>query len=103
MAQGGEFAFVLYSAAAAAGIIDGADQRHPDRHRHPVDGADAAGVMALMRCLTPRDEQSLDGVDDADGLTGSVLIIGFGRFGQVASQPLLRAASTSRSSTPTSR
>ncbi|WP_292281032.1 NAD-binding protein, partial [Mesorhizobium sp.] len=34
-------------------------------------------------------EQSLDGVDIAEGLTGSVLIIGFGRFGQIASQPLL--------------
>ncbi|RUT88459.1 potassium transporter, partial [Mesorhizobium sp. USDA-HM6] len=30
-----------------------------------------------------------EGVDIADGLTGSVLIIGFGRFGQIASQPLL--------------
>ncbi len=31
----------------------------------------------------------MDGVDAADGLTGSVLMIGFGRFGQVASQALL--------------
>ena len=31
----------------------------------------------------------MDGVDLAEGLTGSVLIIGFGRFGQVVSQSLL--------------
>ena len=39
--------------------------------------------------MTPKDEQTLEGVDIADGLTGSVLIIGFGRFGQIVSQPLL--------------
>ena len=39
----------------------------------------------------------MDGIDEAEGLNGSVLIIGFGRFGQVA-QPgaRWRAASTSR-------
>jgi glutathione-regulated potassium-efflux system protein KefB len=46
-------------------------------------------AIIALRYLTPHDEQSLDGVDIADGLTGNVLIIGFGRFGQIASQPLL--------------
>jgi glutathione-regulated potassium-efflux system protein KefB len=32
---------------------------------------------------------SLEGIDVADGLSGTALIIGFGRFGQVASQALL--------------
>ncbi len=31
----------------------------------------------------------MDGVEAAEGLSGSVLLIGFGRFGQVVSQPLL--------------
>ena len=31
----------------------------------------------------------MDGVDVAEGLVGSVLVIGFGRFGQIASQALL--------------
>ncbi len=31
----------------------------------------------------------MEGVEIADGLTGSALVIGFGRFGQVASQALL--------------
>ncbi len=88
MAQGGEFAFVLYSSAAAVGIIDA------------EANAVLTGIIIIsmvltplaiigLKYLTPRDEQSLEGVDVADGLTGSVLIIGFGRFGQIASQPLL--------------
>ena len=36
--------------------------------------------------MSPEDA---DGVDSADGLRGQVLIIGFGRFAQVAAQPLL--------------
>lgn len=89
MGQGGEFAFVLYTTAAAAGIIDG-----------PTNAIFTATViisMALtpffivaLRFVLPRTvEQSMDGVEQADGLSGRILIIGFGRFGQIASQPLL--------------
>jgi len=46
------------------------------------------GVLAL-RWLLPAQQQSMDGVDAAEDLHGSALIIGFGRFGQVASQSLL--------------
>jgi len=88
MAQGGEFAFVLYSAAAAVGLIDG--------HANAMLTAIIIISMVLtpvaiigMRYFMPGSKQSLDGVDVADGLNGSVLIIGFGRFGQIASQPLL--------------
>jgi glutathione-regulated potassium-efflux system protein KefB len=88
MAQGGEFAFVLYSAAAAVGIIDG--------QANAVLTAIVIISMVLtplataaLRFLTPRDRLSLEGVEIADGLTGSVLMIGFGRFGQMVSQPLL--------------
>lgn len=88
MAQGGEFAFVLYSAAAAVGIISGEETA--------VLTAIIILSMALtplailgLRALQPRDEQTLEGIEIADGLDASVLVIGFGRFGQVASQPLL--------------
>jgi glutathione-regulated potassium-efflux system protein KefB len=88
MAQGGEFAFVLYSSALAVGIIDG--------QASAILTAIVIISMVLtplataaLRLLTPKDEQTLDGVEVADGLTGSVLIIGFGRFGQIVSQPLL--------------
>jgi glutathione-regulated potassium-efflux system protein KefB len=46
-------------------------------------------LVMIARRLMPRAEPSFDGIDVADGLSGRVLIIGFGRFGQVASQPLL--------------
>ncbi|WP_116809061.1 monovalent cation:proton antiporter-2 (CPA2) family protein [Steroidobacter cummioxidans] len=88
MAQGGEFAFVLYSAAAAVGIID------------ETVNANMTAVVVLSMVLTPLvvivvrrfmkpASQSLDGIPIADGLEGSVLMIGFGRFGQVVSQALL--------------
>ncbi len=89
MAQGGEFAFVLYSAAAAAGIVEA-----------NVNAALTASIiisMALtplavfaLRWATPaKAELDMEGVEVAQGLKGSVLIIGFGRFGQIASQALL--------------
>jgi glutathione-regulated potassium-efflux system protein KefB len=42
----------------------------------------------VSRWLLP-EKPDFEGVDKADGLTGKVLLIGFGRFGQVASQALL--------------
>lgn len=88
MAQGGEFAFVLFSAAAAARVIDA------------TVNANLTAIVVLSMVLTPlfvivlkrftpKAQASLEGVEEANGLTGSVLIIGFGRFGQVMSQSLL--------------
>ncbi|WP_281783719.1 monovalent cation:proton antiporter-2 (CPA2) family protein [Sinimarinibacterium flocculans] len=88
MAQGGEFAFVLFAAAHAGEVID-ADVN-----------ANLTAIVVLSMALTPlavtalkrfgpREAVSMDGIDQADGLTGTALMIGFGRFGQVASQALL--------------
>lgn len=88
MAQGGEFAFVLFAAATADGVID------------PASHANLTAIVVLSMVLTPfvvlvhrrfarPPEQSLDGIEEAEGLSGSVLVIGFGRFGQVACQALL--------------
>jgi len=88
MAQGGEFAFVLFAAAASAGVIDA-----------PIN-ANLTAVVVLSMAVTPlcmlvyrhlvkEAEVSTDGVEAADGLSGAVLVIGFGRFGQVSSQSLL--------------
>ncbi len=88
MAQGGEFAFVLFSAAAAAGVIDA------------TVNANLTAIVVLsmvltplatlgLRLLSPKEAPSMDGVESAHDLAGSVLIVGFGRFGQVASQALL--------------
>ncbi|WP_062226097.1 monovalent cation:proton antiporter-2 (CPA2) family protein [Aureimonas frigidaquae] len=87
-AQGGEFAFVLYSAALGGGVIS------------TVESAIFSSVVILSMAISPLigiaadrllkdDAVSLDGVVEPDGLKGRVLMIGFGRFGQVASQLLL--------------
>ncbi len=87
-AQGGEFAFVLYSAALGQGIIS------PDQNA--VFTAVVIISMALtpltalaLRHAMPPEKPALDGIEKAKDLKASVLIIGFGRFGQVASQGLL--------------
>jgi glutathione-regulated potassium-efflux system protein KefB len=88
LAQGGEFAFVLYASAATSGIFS------------PETTALLNAAVVLSMALTPLapflvrrliapEEASLDGIEIADGVSGTVLVIGFGRFGQVASQALL--------------
>ena len=85
--QGGEFAFVLYAAAASGGVIDAREN------------ALFSTVIILSMAMTPllmiaadrllRISPSMEGVDEARDLRGRVLLIGFGRFGQIASQTLL--------------
>jgi len=88
MGQGGEFAFVLYTTAATAGLIDG-----------PTNAIFTATVIVSMvltpfliiglKYVMPKPKPSMDGVEKPEDLTAKVLLIGFGRFGQIASQPLL--------------
>jgi glutathione-regulated potassium-efflux system protein KefB len=87
-AQGGEFAFVLYAAALAVGVID---VRIASIMTAIVifSMALAPLVVIATRRLTPEPEASRDGVDDARDLNGRVLFIGFGRFAQLVSQSLL--------------
>jgi len=89
MAQGGEFAFVLFSAALSAQVIDSTVK------------SNLTAIVVLSMVLTPivgilfkrftqtKADFSLENVNIAEGLSGSVLMIGFGRFGQVTSQLLL--------------
>ncbi|MGD9967321.1 MAG: monovalent cation:proton antiporter-2 (CPA2) family protein [Hyphomonadaceae bacterium] len=87
-AQGGEFAFVLYAAALAVGIIDA---RIASIMTAVVILSMALAPLVVMaqRRLAPRPQVSLDGVEEARDLNGRVLFVGFGRFGQVVSQSLL--------------
>lgn len=85
--QGGEFAFVLYAAATSGGVIDAREN------------ALFVTVVILSMAMTPlfmlaadrllHGETSMEGVDVARNLKGRILLIGFGRFGQIASQLLL--------------
>ena len=88
MAQGGEFAFVLFAAALGARVID------------PVVNANMTAIVVLSMALTPlvvllhqrfarRAEMSMEGVEAAHDSQTSVLVIGFGRVGQIASQGVI--------------
>ncbi len=88
MAQGGEFAFVLYATATQFGILT------------PEWNANLTAIIIISMVLTPlmvilhdrllpKPVPSTEGVEVAENLSGSVLLIGFGRFGQIISQPLL--------------
>jgi len=87
-AQGGEFAFVLYAAAVSAGVFDGRTSATLTAIVILSMALTPLVVMAL-RAVLPEPEASMDGVETANGLQGRVLLIGFGRFAQVVSQPLL--------------
>lgn len=88
MAQGGEFAFVLFTTAMSVGILD-----------HEQNAILTAIIICSM-VLTPlmailhdrfarRPQSSIDGVETPENLAASILLIGFDRVGQIASQPLL--------------
>ena len=85
MAQGGEFAFVLYQAAVGQGVISG------------EVNTNMTAIIVLSMVLTPLvvvahkrfarpPAPSMEGVEEARDLHPAVLIIGFGRVGQIASQ-----------------
>ena len=85
----GEFAFVLFPLGASLGVLS-AEQRSvltaiaavTMLFGPPVAALGDLGIRRFARGPTPEPEEF-------DGVTGSVLVIGFGRFGQIASQLLL--------------
>ena len=87
MAQGGEFAFVLFTTAAASGLISG-EQQDIFSATVIISMVLTPLTMQALRML-PTPQQSMEGVEEPEGLSGDVLIIGFGRFGQIVSQGLL--------------
>jgi monovalent cation:proton antiporter-2 (CPA2) family protein len=89
MAQGGEFAFVLYAAALSVGLISG------------EENAVLTAIIILSMVMTPifvilhdrlmpKAQVSTDGLPAPEDDGDAVVLIGFGRFGQVMTQPLLR-------------
>lgn len=88
MAQGGEFAFVLFTTATSSNLMDS------------DTNAMLTAVVILSMALTPISlfafnrflnwNKSLSAeAAEADSGAASVMIIGFGRFGQVVVQPFL--------------
>lgn len=87
MAQGGEFAFVLFTTAAASGIIS--SEQQAIFSATVIISMVLTPLTILSLKLLPAPLVSFDGIEEPDGLVGDVLIIGFGRFGQIASQALI--------------
>ncbi len=86
--QAGEFAFVLFASASAV------------RALWPSETALVAGIVTFTIVLTPvvgllapyllRDDREGEVLEeDFEGAGGSVLLVGFGRFGQIVAQVLL--------------
>jgi len=89
--QGGEFGFVLFSTAVGLGILDDAT------------ASQLVSVVTLSMALTPlsvllgnllvREEEAEQMEEDFEGAGADVLMVGFSRFGQIASQILLAGGS----------
>jgi monovalent cation:proton antiporter-2 (CPA2) family protein len=86
LSQGGEFGFVLFATAVAAGVM------------HQQQATLLVVLVTLSMALTPLlvalaprfiREETRTREESFDGVKGSVLMIGFGRFGQIVSQMLL--------------
>jgi monovalent cation:proton antiporter-2 (CPA2) family protein len=84
--QGGEFGFVLFATAATVGVME------------PEQSTLLVAVITLSMAMTPMlvalaprlvHEQVRSRDEAFDGPKGAVLLVGFGRFGQVLSQMLL--------------
>ena len=90
LSQGGEFGFVLFAAAAAQGVIA------PGDADLLIAGVTLSMLTTpfLVRWLPPlliREAARVEPDEDFDGARGTILVIGFGRFGQLAAQLFLAA------------
>lgn len=88
MAQGGEFAFVLYAAATTAGIFD-AETNAVLTATIVLSMVVTPLVVAVYVRIAPKPQVDTSGLDAPEDIAGTVLMIGFGRFGQIVSQPVL--------------
>ncbi|HGO5854001.1 TPA: monovalent cation:proton antiporter-2 (CPA2) family protein [Mannheimia haemolytica] len=92
MSHGGEFAFVLFSAAATAGILT------PDNHATFTAAVIVSMLLSPLLILIKQSVKKKKGKTEAPNMTGvdtpkdleaNVLVIGFGRFNQIVCQVLL--------------
>ncbi|MFO0735949.1 MAG: monovalent cation:proton antiporter-2 (CPA2) family protein [Labilithrix sp.] len=86
LSQGGEFAFVLFATAVSAGVMT-QEQATLLVTLVTMSMALTPVLVGLAPRLVPKSERTR--TEDFDGAGGSVLLIGFGRFGQIVSQMLL--------------
>jgi glutathione-regulated potassium-efflux system protein KefB len=87
LAQGGEFAFVLYAAAGSAGIFTAETNAMLTATVIISMAVTPLLVLGLKWVLPAPKPEELD--ENFEGAGGRVLMIGFGRFGQISAQFLL--------------
>ncbi|MBB3592335.1 CPA2 family monovalent cation:H+ antiporter-2 [Rhizobium sp. BK529] len=85
--QGGEFGFVLFTAAAVAGLMPSSTASLLVAIVTLSMALTPLGAALSQRMLTGEDHEELD--EDFEGAGADVLMVGFSRFGQIAAQILL--------------
>ncbi len=87
--QGGEFGFVLFSAAAAAAVIDNALASELVAAVTVSMALTPLSVAIGARLLVKDKAEDVTMEENFEGAGSDVLMIGFSRYGQIASQILL--------------
>ncbi|OWV95029.1 potassium transporter TrkA [Rhizobium sp. R72] len=85
--QGGEFGFVLFTAAGIAGLMPTSTASLLIAIVTLSMALTPIGTMLAKRLLSGKEEEQLD--EDFEGAGADVLMVGFSRFGQIAAQILL--------------
>ena len=94
MAHGGEFAFVLFSAATTAGVLS-ADLNATFTAAVIISMLFSPLIVLLLRRLlkpnTPvnTNNDQVDSIDLIENVENNVVVLGFGRFSQIVCQTLL--------------
>ncbi|OHV75854.1 monovalent cation:proton antiporter-2 (CPA2) family protein [Rhizobium sp. LCM 4573] len=89
--QGGEFGFVLFTTATAAGLFSSATASLLIASVTLSMALTPLGAALSRRFLSGENREELE--EDFDGAGADVLMIGFSRFGQIAAQILLAGGS----------
>jgi voltage-gated potassium channel Kch len=87
LAQGGEFSFVVFTLGADAAIFS-ASEASLMAAIVTLSMAATPGLVMLAHRLTVKPEASAEGLEGPHAETGHVIIVGFGRMGQIISQVL---------------
>ena len=90
--QGGEFGFVLFTTAVAAGLFSSATASLLIASVTLSMALTPLGSALSKRFLTSEKREEIE--EDFDGAGADVLIVGFSRFGQIAAQILLAGGSS---------
>jgi glutathione-regulated potassium-efflux system protein KefB len=90
MAQGGEFAFVLFTTATTSNLMDSDTNAMLTAVVILSMALTPISIFALNRFLTWNTKLVAESAE-ADSGAAAVMILGFGRFGQIVVQPFLAA------------